>query len=77
MPNSTIERRAPRRLLGALMMALVAPTACGGGDGPAGGPDATSIDAVATDANTAPMTSAEITAARGTADGTGLSLPIT
>jgi hypothetical protein len=43
----------------------------------AGTIDATSIDAVATDANTAPMTSAEITAARGTADGTGLSLPIT
>ena len=39
--------------------------------------DAPSIDAIATDANTAPMTSAEITAARGTADGTGLSLPIT
>ncbi|MBK7074517.1 MAG: hypothetical protein IPH44_19690 [Myxococcales bacterium] len=55
MPNSTIERRAPRRLLGALMMALVAPTACGGGDGPAGGPDATALDApTAPDASTAP-----------------------
>lgn len=40
-------------------------------------PDAAMPDAAQTDASSAPMTSAEITAARATADGTGLSLPIT
>ena len=40
MTQPTTERRSPPRAVGALLVALLAPAACGGGDGPAAGPDA-------------------------------------